>query len=188
MPQTKPSQSSQPQMMMAPQSELHFSCLSTLHAFTMLTLNPNTLFYWNLSDVSKKCKFNSFSVLKWTKSIQQNTTVHSRASVSSLSSTNCLTPTVTNQSTIDSNTSETCTGNLSDTFSPKELTYNDGTQSLSQHESNILLGKRIIWDHLFTDIPQEIMTTSVIYHLVLYFFFDIPNVYTGYATCCGFVE
>ena len=29
---------------------------------------------------------------------------------------------------------------------------------------------QIIWDHLFADIPQEIMTTSVIYHLVCIFF------------------
>ena len=80
---TDKAKSKRPALMIPPQSELHFSHLSTLCPPAMLTLNPNTLFYWNLSDISKKHKFDSSSVLKWTESVQQSPTMHSRAGVSS---------------------------------------------------------------------------------------------------------
>ena len=51
---------------------------------------------------------------------------------------------------------------------------------------------QIIWDHLFADIPQEIMTTSAIYHLVcIFWMYQIINFL--YRLCntswiCGIVQ
>ena len=102
-PQKKQSQNSQPQSfpMMIAQSE----SISHAHptSSTMLTLDPNTLFYWSLSDNSKKCKVDSSSVSKWVKSIDQNVNM-----VSQVTMNHHLSPSLTNQSTIMSTSVNTC--------------------------------------------------------------------------------
>ena len=66
---------------------------------TMLTLDPNTLFYWNLSNNSKKCKFESSVVSQWANSIPSDAKPPSHASSNSKQPIQSV-PSLTNQSTI----------------------------------------------------------------------------------------
>ena len=66
---------------------------------TMLTLDPNTLFYWNLSNNSKKRKFESSVVSQWANSTPSDTKPPSHASSTSKQPI-WSAPSLTNQSTI----------------------------------------------------------------------------------------
>ena len=71
---------------------------------TMLTLDPTTLFYWNLSNNSKKRKFEGSVVSQWAHSIPNDAKPASRASSRASSigkqSIRSAAPSLTNQSTI----------------------------------------------------------------------------------------
>ena len=71
---------------------------------TILTLDPTTLFYWNLSNNLEKHKFEGSVVSKWARSIPDDAKAASRASSHASSigkqSIRSAAPSLTNQSTI----------------------------------------------------------------------------------------
>ena len=71
---------------------------------TMLTLDPTTLFYWNLSNNSKKHKFEGSVVSQWAHSIPNDAKpaghVSSHAYSIGKQSIQSVAPSLTNQSTI----------------------------------------------------------------------------------------
>ena len=127
--------------MIVPQSELHFSHLSTLCPPTMLMLDHNTLF---LLELKQHLKFNSSSILKWTKSIQQNPTVHSRAGVSNQFSMSHVTPALTNWSTIASTSGHTF--DVLTQHCPQSLQACIKSDPLISNED---------WQHKFVQVQEE---------------------------------
>lgn len=67
---------------------------------TMLTLDPTTLFYWNLSDNSKKRKYEGAIVTEWAESIPGGERTNSRGGSSLSKQSGRSVPPLTNNSTI----------------------------------------------------------------------------------------
>lgn len=69
---------------------------------TILTLDPTTLFYWNLSNNSEKRKFEGSVVSKWARSIPAKAASRASSHASSIGkqSIRSTVPSLTNQSTI----------------------------------------------------------------------------------------
>ena len=66
----------------------------------MLTLDPTTLFFWELSDISKKRKYDSGEVTQWVSAIPKDAMAGSRLPSVGKRSSYSITPSLTNQSTI----------------------------------------------------------------------------------------
>ena len=66
----------------------------------MLTLDPTTLFFWELSNISKKRKYNSGKVTQWVSAIPKDAMAGSRLPSVGKRSSYSITPSFTNQSTI----------------------------------------------------------------------------------------
>ena len=79
----------------------YFSC-SFMAICTMLTLGSNSLFYWDLSNNSKRPKYEGSVVSQWAHAIPDNAKPSSQASTTSKHlSANCsVVPSMTNWSTI----------------------------------------------------------------------------------------
>ena len=94
------------------QSKSFLSCLSsTFHHLTMLTLDPTTLFYWNIIHGSTP-RFDTNTVVQWVESLPKKEKVKGWASSSSKhsSTSHLVAPSLTNQSTIT--TASVCTSDL----------------------------------------------------------------------------
>lgn len=74
----------------------------------MLTLDPTTLFFWDLSDVSKKIKYNSSTVSQWASAIPKDAKADScLSSKHSASTGHSAAPSLTNRSTITTTSVQT---------------------------------------------------------------------------------
>ena len=75
------------------------------HLSIMLTLDPTTLFYWDLNNSSKKCKYDGSTISQWAHSIPHNAKPSSRASSigkQSMGTNRLGVPSLTDKSTVTS--------------------------------------------------------------------------------------
>ena len=87
----------------------------------MLTLNSNTVFYWDLSNNSKRPKYKGYVVSQWACAIPNNTKPSSQASTTSKhsSANHSVVPSMTNQSTITA--TSICTSQTQKHPSPPQI-------------------------------------------------------------------